>query len=234
MAEKVVPAASLAILICDIWDAYPARGPAERVAELAPRIHQLAEAARQRGALIIHAPSSTIDYYAGTPARQRALAAPPVDPPPPVDHPTPPLPFDSPLATCSDTGETMTHQVLPGVRPEDVFPWTRQHEAIRIDPERDAITDSGQEVYNLMHERGIRHLAITGVHTNACVLGRSFGIKQMVRWGVAVMLVRDLTDALYNPAMPPYVSHDEGTHLVVGYIEKFWCPTITSDDLVKG
>ena len=32
-------------------------------------------------------------------------------------------------------------------------------------------------------------------------------------------------DALYNPAMPPYVSHEEGTALVVGYIEKFWCPT---------
>lgn len=47
-----------------------------------------------------------------------------------------------------------------------------------------------------------------------------------------VFLVRDLTDAMYNPKDSPYVSHDEGTQLVIGYIEKFWCPTIMSSDLI--
>jgi hypothetical protein len=27
------------------------------------------------------------------------------------------------------------------------------------------------------------------------------------------------------------VDHDMGTQLVVGYIQKFWCPTIHSEDL---
>jgi len=40
-----------------------------------------------------------------------------------------------------------------------------------------------------------------------------------------------MTDTMYNPARPPYVSHDEGTQLVIGYIERFWCPTIASDEL---
>ena len=71
-----------------------------------------------------------------------------------------------------------------------------------------------------------------GVHTNMCVLRRSFAIKQMVRWGVDVALVRDLTDAMYNPARSPYVSHDAGTQLVIGYIERFWCPSILSADLL--
>ena len=35
-------------------------------------------------------------------------------------------------------------------------------------------------------------------------------------------------------ARPPYVSHEEGTQLVIGYIEKFWCPTITSADIIGG
>ena len=48
-----------------------------------------------------------------------------------------------------------------------------------------------------------------------------------------MVLVRDLTDAMYNPAMPPYVSHNEGTRLVIEYIEKFWCPSISSNDLVE-
>jgi len=48
-----------------------------------------------------------------------------------------------------------------------------------------------------------------------------------------VALSRDLTDAMYNPLKPPYVSHDAGTQLIIGYIEKFWCPTITGDDLTR-
>jgi hypothetical protein len=29
------------------------------------------------------------------------------------------------------------------------------------------------------------------------------------------------------------VSHEEGTRLIIEYIEKFWCPTIASEDLAK-
>ena len=54
----------------------------------------------------------------------------------------------------------------------------------------------------------------------------------MVKWGVKIALVRDLTDTMYNPAQPPYVSHDEGTRLVIGYIEKFWCPSVESADIL--
>jgi hypothetical protein len=66
-----------------------------------------------------------------------------------------------------------------------------------------------------------------------CVLNRSFGIKNLVRWGVDTVLVRDLTDAMYNPAMPPYVSHRRGTELVIEHIEQYWCPTITSSELLR-
>jgi hypothetical protein len=71
-----------------------------------------------------------------------------------------------------------------------------------------------------------------GVHTNMCVINRSFGIKQLVRWGLQAVLIRDLTDAMYNPAMRPYVSHREGTELVIGYIEKFWAPSVESRELL--
>ena len=66
---------------------------------------------------------------------------------------------------------------------------------------------------------------------NVCILHRSFGIKQMVRWGIHPILIRDLTDPMYNPAMSPFVSHEAGTDLVIGYIENFWCPTTLSSDL---
>lgn len=52
--------------------------------------------------------------------------------------------------------------------------------------------------------------------------------------GVHCILVRDLTDAMYNPRSRLYVSHAQGTtELVIDYIEKYWCPTVLSSDLVK-
>jgi nicotinamidase-related amidase len=213
--------AETAIVICDMWDDHWSRGAAERVVQMIPRMNAVLWAARPAGIQIVHAPSETMDFYADSPARQRMQAIEPVDPPPERGYADPPMPFDA-TDDNSDTGEKPWHKA-----------WTRQHAAIEIDPERDWISDDGCEIYSLFQRQGICHMLLMGVHTNFCILRRSFGVKQMVRWGVDLALVRDLTDAMYNPACPPYVSHDEGTQLVVGYIEKFWCPTIDSQGLMR-
>jgi nicotinamidase-related amidase len=216
---KAVPAAKTALLLCDVWDAHWSRGASERVDAMVPLMDEVVKAARAKGVHIIHAPSDTMAFYAETPARQRMLRIPVVEPPPPIEHDDPSLPIDD-SDGGSDTGETPWHKA-----------WTRQHPGIEIE-DVDVISDDGRQVYSYLRLEGIEQLLIMGVHTNMCVLNRSFAIKQMVRWGVDVALVRDLTDTMYNPAMPPYVSHAEGTRLVVAYVEKFWCPTIHSDDLL--
>lgn len=213
-------AAQTAIIICDMWERHWSRGATERVNLMVGRMNDVLTAARTRGATIIHAPSDTMDFYADHPARQRALASPLIEPPPAREHSDPPLPIDD-SDDGSDTGESQSYRA-----------WQRQHPALEIDPERDFISDNGQVVYNILRQQGIQQVLIMGVHTNMCVLNRSFAIKQMVKWGVPIALVRDLTDTMYNPARPPYVSHDEGTRLVVEYIEKFWCPSILSEDLL--
>ena len=218
--KKTLPATETAILLCDVWNKHWSRGATERVDAMAPRMNEVIKVARARGVQIIHAPSDTMDFYDGMPARQRMIDAPHVEPPEPLEHDDPPQPIDA-SDGGSDTGETESYKA-----------WHRQHPGIEIDQEKDGISDNGQEVYNLMQQRGIKNLIIMGVHTNMCVLGRSFAIKQMVKWGVNVALVRNLTDAMYNPAKPPYVSHEEGTRLVVEYIEKFWCPSISSEELM--
>src|SRR5437899_1248265 len=73
-----------------------------------------------------------------------------------------------------------------------------------------------------------------GVHANMCVLGRPFGLRQMAQNGKHVVLMRDMTDTMYNPSRWPYVGHFHGTELVVEHIEKFVCPTITSDQVLGG
>lgn len=220
-SEKRWPVAETAILLCDVWDRHWSQGAMDRVEAMAPRINQVVQRARAGGIQIIHSPSDTMAFYAASPARQRMVDVPRVDTPPLLEHEDPPLPIDD-SDGGSDTGERPWHKA-----------WSRQHPAIEVDADRDAISDDGAEIHAFMRQRGIEHLLLMGVHTNMCVLNRSFGIKQMIRWGVDVALVRDLTDTMYNPAMPPYVSHEEGTRLVVAYIEKFWCPTIDSTNVIK-
>jgi nicotinamidase-related amidase len=221
-SSELAPART-ALLICDMWDRHWSRGATERVAALAPRVNQLATVLRDQGVLIVHAPSETVDFYADTPARKRIspFSTAPLGKLRQIE--LPPLPIDD-SDGGSDTGETPWYKA-----------WTRQHPAIAIDQERDVISDDGNQIVGFLRSRGIRQVLFTGVHTNMCVLkSRSFSLKALAELGVEVYLVRDLTDSMYNPARPPYVDHDAGTKLVIEYIEKFLCPTISSDDLVPG
>jgi nicotinamidase-related amidase len=218
-----------AVIVCDMWERHWCEGATRRVAELAPIMEELLRAARARGVFIIHAPSGTMPFYEGTTARTRAQRAPAFPAPPslrdwqPLDPAKePPLPIDDSDGGCDDV-PPCPHGA----------PWTRQHPAIRIADE-DAVSDDGAEVYNLLQERGIENVIVMGVHTNMCVLGRPFSIRQMVRLGKNVALARDMTDTMYNSRRPPYVSHFRGTDLVVEHIEKHWCPTLTSDQITGG
>src|SRR5262249_719613 len=112
-------------------------------------------------------------------------------------------------------------------------PWRKQIAAIEIRDE-DAISDSGVEIWNLLESRGIDNVLLMGVHTNMCVLGRPFGLRQLVPPGKKAMLGRDLTDTMYNSRSWPYVSHFRGTERIIEHIEKYVAPTITSTDLTGG
>lgn len=220
-----------AIVVCDMWDKHWCPTSTERVAEVAPRMNEVIRAARSQGVLIIHCPSGTLDFYKDTPQRQRAQAAPKADTRVPLKswcHLDPAvegekLPIDDSDGgcDCTDREYRKNHRA-----------WSRQIATIEI-AEPDAITDNAEAFY-LMRQRGIRNVIVMGVHTNMCVLGRPFSIRQMTYQGQNVVLMRDMTDTMYNPAMEPKVSHFTGTDLVVEHIEKHWCPTITSTAFLGG
>ena len=98
----------------------------------------------------------------------------------------------------------------------------------------DYITDDGVENWNILTANGIENVILVGVHTNMCVLGRPFGLRQMSKNGKNVVLMRDMTDTMYNPKMAPYVSHYRGTDLIINHVETYVCPTVTSDQLIGG
>jgi nicotinamidase-related amidase len=217
--QQSLPAEKTAVLICDMWDKHWCGGATGRVNALAAKMAPFLESARKQGIQIIHAPSETMPFYQDTPQRKRILAVGKIDPPAPLNLPDPPLPIDDTRGGC-DT-------------PDQFYKaWTREHPGLRIDPS-DVISDNGAEIYSFLRERDIRTLLVMGVHTNMCVLNRTFAIKRMTALGIHCILVRDLTDAMYNPEDPPHVSHDAGTQLVIEYIEKFWCPSTTSAALLR-
>ncbi len=217
-----------AVVICDMWDKHWCKMSTERVGEMAPRVNDFVKSARQRGALIIHCPSDTLDFYKDSPQRKLAQAAPQVEPKTPLQRwcridltKEAPLPIDDTDGGCDTVPQDPNYKA-----------WSRQIATIEVH-DGDAITDSA-EAYYLMRQRGIENVLVLGVHTNMCVLGRPFSIRQLVQQGLNVVLVRDLTDTMYNPAKSPFVSHFTGTDFVIEHIEKYWCPTITSGDLLDG
>jgi nicotinamidase-related amidase len=233
-----------AVIVCDMWDAHHCLNAVQRVEEMAPRMNQVLEKARSRGVLIIHAPSSCMAPYKDHPARKRAQESPrAANLPKDIGEWCSLIPTEGkekyPIDQ-SDGGEDddpveheQWHQRLAGMGRDPKSPWKAQIDLLKIH-DNDAISDSGVEIWNLLEHRGIKNVILLGVHANMCVLGRPFGLRQMSKNGRNVVLMRDMTDTMYNPERWPYVTHFVGTERIVEHIEKFVCPTITSVDFVGG
>lgn len=233
-----------AVIVCDVWDSHHCLNAVRRVEEMAPRMNRVLESARKQGMLIIHAPSSCMAPYENHPARKRAREAPAASNlPPDIGEWCHKIPAEEqgkyPLDQ-SDGGEDddpvehqRWHDRLAGMGRLPRSPWKAQIDLLKI-YDQDAISDSGVEIWNLLEQRKIKNVVVLGVHTNMCVLGRPFGLRQMSKNGKNVVLVRDMTDTMYNPERWPYVTHFVGTDRIVEHIEKYVCPTITSVDFVGG
>lgn len=218
--DESIDPSHTAIIITDMWDLHWCRAATQRVAEIAVRMEPVIEQARRQGILIIHAPSDTMSFYQDAPGRLLAENAPQAVPPPERKIVDGPFPIDDSDGGCDTPGDH-EHQV-----------WTRETPLLHIAP-GDVISDKGTEIYNVLRARHIDTILYMGVHANMCILNRTFGIRQMTRWGMRCILIRDLTDAMYNPASRPYVSHAQGTEMVIEFIERYWAPTATSTDLLS-
>ncbi len=234
-----------AVIVCDVWDLHHCLNAVRRVEEFAPTLDKVVADLRQRGVTVIHAPSGCMEAYADHPARQRAVATPTADNlPQDITSWCKQIPAEEDAVypiDQSDGGEDDDPQEhaqwakkLESMGRNPRAPWKKESDLISIDAERDFISDRGDEVWNILQQRGIKNVILTGVHTNMCVLGRPFGLRQMAKNGKNVVLMRDMTDTMYNPQRRPFVSHFTGTDLIVSHIERHVCPTITSDQVIGG
>ncbi|KAA6339882.1 hypothetical protein EZS27_012216 [termite gut metagenome] len=212
-----------AIVICDMWDKHWCPDATSRVAEIAPVMNEVLTIARDKGVKIVHAPSDCMDYYKDYPGRKEAQKY--------LDKKIAALANGSLLPT--EEGVTWPVDQSDGgcenCGIDSYRAWTKQIDALTI-KDGDLISDSGAEIGTYFKKKGIKNVILVGVHTNMCVIGRSFGLRSMKRLGMNVVLMRDMTDLMYNHEKAPYVDHFSGLDLIEEYIETYVCPSIVSTD----
>lgn len=233
-----------AVIVCDVWDYHHSVNAVRRLEEMLPTMNALVSKMRSGGSVVIHSPSDCMPHYASHPARQRAMAIPKQTLPEGIaawncrieKEGSGTYPLDQ--SDGGDDDDPQEHRVwatkLSNLGRNPGLPWSSQNSAIEIDPEKDYVSDRGDEVWAILKHHKIEHVVMIGVHTNMCVLGRPFGLRQLVSNGMDVVLVRDLTDCMYNPERWPYVDHYSGNDLMIAYVENLICPTITSDQFLGG
>jgi len=215
-----------AVIICDMWDNHWCKGAAARVKEMAPRMNDLLNHLREIGCVIIHCPSDTMSYYETAPQRINTLNL-----------------AEKGAITVNETNRLMIEN-LPKlyvdmdriecdcgeVKCPQGQPWSKQISDLEI-MDNDLI-GNGEEVLKALNALGIDQVLMMGVHTNLCVLHRGFAIKNLLRYGFNVTLVRDMTDCMAPSDEPPYLNHFDNLSVVVSFIEAQLCPTVTSGELM--
>ena len=219
-----------AVVVVDMWDKHWCKTYTRRVANLVPRINATLAAARKLGFTVVHAPSDVLGPYKDAPQRKAMLAVPaaPVPKPSGFNPPGPPGGRD-----CCECG--------PDRPCRSGRAWIRQNADLII-AEDDYIGDcnNARELLNLCGHRGIDTLIYMGVASNMCVLYRSFGIRNIKRYGLRAYLVGDLTEAITANGCDPATKKPDanftpakGTALVQRYIERHICPTFESRQILR-
>jgi nicotinamidase-related amidase len=179
-------------------------------------------AARELGMQIVWNPSDVVTSYSGFPQYEKAVAA---------EHRHAPqvreaidAKFTAPYGKC---------MCGPGIHCGGNYGWDDMHPDLTID-DNDLISSSTDEIYSLLHDRGITGIIYMGVHTNMCVFGKPGAMSSMWRAGFNCMLARDLNDAYtaYEPGKN--YTPDTGTTEIDENLQKAGVPNVNiGDDLRK-
>ena len=233
--EVTLDARRMGIVIIDEWDIHWDWEMTQRSMSFIPRLNHALDAARDLGITIVHAPAGCIGYYEGWPQREATLAMPHYSLPPSNGY-DPSLGFPG----CDWLGDPFYFcMVPPGMSLPTIDPYgggytiTRENPDISIGPDDFLVNcDNAQELYNITQYHGLTQLLFTGCATNMCVPSRECGMY-MARYGLEVVLLRDLTEAFTTNKTEDYTP-DMGTRVSVDHIETYWGPSIHSSQLLAG
>ena len=205
-----------AIIVCDMWDLHHCLNAIRRVGEIGPEDGRGPQGRPRAG----RHRSSTPRAVAWTPTRTTPPASAPRTRPRSKSLPD----GDRPVVQADPRRGEGRLPDRParrrrGRRPRRTRPLGRparrdgpqpprpvevaDRRASRSTATTDYISDNGEEIWSILEDRGIDNVILMGVHLNMCVLGRPFGLRQMAKNGKNVVLMRDMTDTMYNPRKRP-------------------------------
>jgi nicotinamidase-related amidase/type 1 glutamine amidotransferase len=230
--KKRIDPAKTAIVVIDMWDRHWCRTYTARVANMVPRMNRTLDAARKLGIHVVFAPSDVVEFYKDYPQRKAMLAI--------GDRPLPPKTTFRPPAQptgkdCCECGPTQP------CKANSFGHWSRQHPDLRI-AEGDLIGDCNneRELLNFCQDRGIDTLIYMGVASNMCVLNRQFGMSNMKQYGLKLMFVCDLVQAITANGLDPASKTPDwnftpakGSAVIQRYLEKHIAPSFESRQLIR-
>lgn len=228
-----------AIVVVDMWADHFCKQARVHFDALAGRLNIALGTFRALGVHIIHAPAGAYDHYAKWPQAKATMDIYTLAPAHPfnrrrpqlenmahIDQRVPSVPWkmeggcecDPP---CDTSGWGYPHELHPGLE-------IAEADFMAIGPD----VEMAERVWSVVCAHGITRLFYTGVAMNMCVLNRHFGMIPMsFFYGVETALIRDLSESFWIG--PPFISHEAAYARVVGYIETYIAPTVTSTQLIQ-
>ncbi len=190
--EMPLPLDETALVLVDLWNVHFIESWIERAKQVTVDcVVPVIDAARKLGMTIVHAPSPSV-------AEQYSQLERHNPPQPSTPNTWPPAEFRS---------RSGNYNIYRGPRsqpPGIGIHWDKLASQLSMSPAIDVKEDefviaTGQQLHELMEERGILHLLYAGFATNWCVLGRDYGIRSMSRYGYNIILLRDATTGVEFP-----------------------------------
>jgi nicotinamidase-related amidase len=91
----------------------------------------------------------------------------------------------------------------------------------------DEVISSGEQLHEVLRDRGILHLLYVGFATNWCILGRDYGIRAMRNRGYNTILLRDATTGV---EFPDTLDTLFATEISIREAEQMWGFTASNPD----
>ena len=201
-----------ALLIIDMWDNHWCQQTVKQAKIIAPLINKTANKYRDKGHIIIHAPSGfkMSKYYKdydqwikGRPLHKylniQAVK-------------TIKLPIYTSIDSCPDTNKMAQL-------------WTNIHVDIKIH-DTDFISNNAGLIFTLLEKNKVNEVYVCGLNLNMCILKNSYGIINLLKHGFNPVIIGKLTDVMYNPSHWPHVTVRGAKRIVINHIRKTYCKVI--------
>lgn len=217
--------AEAALVMVDCWDRHPiATHQARAEAICSERIAPVAQACREAGVAVVHAPSpgQARKYPQWTKfACDADLFGAPGEPPA-----WPPEEFRNKDGACAQFAKPAEPALKAWIDAQ--LEGRRIIDCLEPEPD-DFVIATGDQLHRLCRHEGIVHLFYCGFAANMCVPGRDYGMRAFQRRGYNPVLLRDCTSAIEAGSTYGAMALTEASILEVEMLLGF---TLTSDELI--